>query len=251
MDNLINLAIDLGDKEPCWFVCEVQIVHKQMLTVRTKLGAHQSYAKYRSAIELLECTGNLGLALCDERAAKRWALGRVLRCCRKTGGAALGEAEATDALVERQVWGLSDHKGRFAWPVLVGLDLGGAGVAEAVVQTGSVAAEVLSQVEQLGGASRSVLEVLRAHASEHARVESVGLEGHGGGVTSVCVTADGKHVVTGSYDKTARVWSLADGSHVRTLEGHGGIVSSVYVTADGKHVVTGSADKTARKALLC
>ena len=201
MDNLINLAIDLGDKEPCWFVCEVQIVHKQMLTVRTKLGAHQSYAKYRSAIELLECTGNLGLALCDERAAKRWALGRVLRCCRKAGGAALGEAEATDALVERQLWGLSDHKGRFAWPVLVGLDLGGAGVAEAVVQTGSVAAEVLSQVEQLGGVAKPAA----ARLCREAVLGSYSLEGHTGEVSSVCVSADGKHVVTGSGDKTARV----------------------------------------------
>ena len=35
------------------------------------------------------------------------------------------------------------------------------------------------------------------------------LKGHTDVVTSVCVTADGAHVVSGSNDKTARVWCLA------------------------------------------
>ena len=37
---------------------------------------------------------------------------------------------------------------------------------------------------------------------------------------SVCVTPDGKHVVTKSWDKTARVWSLEDGTLQRELAGH-------------------------------
>ena len=37
------------------------------------------------------------------------------------------------------------------------------------------------------------------------------LEGHRDFVNSVCVTPDGKHVVTGSRDKTARVWRFDDG----------------------------------------
>ena len=60
------------------------------------------------------------------------------------------------------------------------------------------------------------------------------------------VTADEQHVVTGSDDKTARVWRLADGALVRTLEGHTDNVKSVFVTADMQHVVTGSNDDTAR-----
>ena len=40
------------------------------------------------------------------------------------------------------------------------------------------------------------------------------MEGHTGSVYSVCVTPDGTHVVTGSYDKTARVhelqWTLSE-----------------------------------------
>ncbi len=33
------------------------------------------------------------------------------------------------------------------------------------------------------------------------------LVGHSDAVTSVCVTADGEHMVTGSKDKTARIYS--------------------------------------------
>ena len=63
----------------------------------------------------------------------------------------------------------------------------------------------------------------------------------------MCLTPDGKHVVTGSSDKTARLWSMEDGEMVREFKGHGDGVTSVCATPDGKHVVTGSYDKTARR----
>ena len=72
------------------------------------------------------------------------------------------------------------------------------------------------------------------------------LEGHTDWMTSVCVTADGAYVVSGSWDKTARVWSMADSAMVRVLKGHTDWVTSVCVTADGAHVVSGSYDETAR-----
>ena len=67
---------------------------------------------------------------------------------------------------------------------------------------------------------------------------------------SVCVTLDGKHLITGSDDNTARLWSLEDGTMVREFKGHKGAVSSVCMTVDGKHLITGSWDKTARFWLL-
>ena len=60
------------------------------------------------------------------------------------------------------------------------------------------------------------------------------------------MTPDGQHVVTASYDKTARVWLLSDGSLVRTLEGHTDSCESVCVTPDGQYVVTASDDEDAR-----
>ena len=76
------------------------------------------------------------------------------------------------------------------------------------------------------------------------------LKGHTSFVLSVCVTPDGLHVVTGSNDKTACVWLLANGKRVRTLEGHTHNVCSVCMTPDGQRVVTGSDDEMARVCLL-
>ncbi len=53
-------------------------------------------------------------------------------------------------------------------------------------------------------------------------------------------------MVSGSADKTVRVWDLASGRCEATLEGHGGYVTSVAVSPDGKRVVSGSADNTVR-----
>eukprot|EP00951_Prasinocladus_malaysianus_P047598 scaffold651179_cov42-Prasinocladus_malaysianus.AAC.1 len=35
------------------------------------------------------------------------------------------------------------------------------------------------------------------------------LEGHGDKITDVAVTADGKHAMTASWDRTARLWDLS------------------------------------------
>jgi DNA-binding beta-propeller fold protein YncE len=69
---------------------------------------------------------------------------------------------------------------------------------------------------------------------------------HDSGVTSVAVTPDGKYVVSGSGDKTLRLWELATGQEVRRFTGHAGSVTSVAVTPDGKYIVSGSGNKTVR-----
>lgn len=51
-------------------------------------------------------------------------------------------------------------------------------------------------------------------------------------------------VVSGSYDTTAKVWSLTDGRCLQTLHGH---FSQIYAIAfDGRRVVTGSLDTQVR-----
>ena len=57
---------------------------------------------------------------------------------------------------------------------------------------------------------------------------------------------DGTHLITGSLDKTARMWSLEDGAMVREFKGHENYVNSVCTTLDGKHFITVSMDTTAR-----
>jgi WD40 repeat protein len=68
------------------------------------------------------------------------------------------------------------------------------------------------------------------------------LEGHSGYVYSVCFSKDDKLVVSGSKDKTLRLWDVASGKCVKTLEGHSDPVTSVCFSKDDKLVVSGSDD---------
>ena len=68
------------------------------------------------------------------------------------------------------------------------------------------------------------------------------LKGHDAAVTSVSYSADGKRIVTGSWDKTAKVWDANTGNELMTLKGHDAAVTSVSYSADGKRIVTSGAD---------
>ena len=71
------------------------------------------------------------------------------------------------------------------------------------------------------------------------------LKGHGV-VLSASYSADGKRIVTGSWDKTAKVWDANTGQELMTLKGHeGGVISASY-NPDGQRIVTGNSDKTAK-----
>ncbi|KIM73277.1 hypothetical protein PILCRDRAFT_731139 [Piloderma croceum F 1598] len=72
-------------------------------------------------------------------------------------------------------------------------------------------------------------------------------EGHTNLVTSVSFSLDGKHIVSGSYDKTIRVWDVQTGHMVSgPFKGHTDSVSSVSFSLDGKRIVSGSRDMTIR-----
>ena len=58
--------------------------------------------------------------------------------------------------------------------------------------------------------------------------------GHESAVTSVCVTPDGKKIISGSWDRTVRVWDKK-GNELAVCE-HGSPVNSVCVTPDGNIV---------------
>lgn len=71
------------------------------------------------------------------------------------------------------------------------------------------------------------------------------LTGHTDGVNAVAISPDGKFFLTGSADKTARVWDASSGKTVNVLNA-GAAVESVAFSPDGKFAVTGSDDNTAR-----
>ena len=57
---------------------------------------------------------------------------------------------------------------------------------------------------------------------------------------SVTVLADGRRALSGSRDKTLRLWDLETGAELRRFEGHEGWVTSVTVLADGRRALSGS-----------
>lgn len=69
------------------------------------------------------------------------------------------------------------------------------------------------------------------------------LLGHSAPAISVAVDATGTRVLTGSQDKTARLWSV-DGKLLRTFEGHDDEVLDVAFYPNGTHVLTASAYET-------
>jgi WD40 repeat protein len=71
-------------------------------------------------------------------------------------------------------------------------------------------------------------------------------KGHSSGIRSVAISPDGGRILTGSGDKTARLWDIASGRLLREFTGHWGEVWSVAFAPDGGHILTGSGDKAAR-----
>jgi WD40 repeat protein len=51
-------------------------------------------------------------------------------------------------------------------------------------------------------------------------------------------------IVSGSGDKTVKVWDAQTGQETLTLKGHTSPVMSVSFNSDGKRIVSGSFDKT-------
>jgi WD40 repeat protein len=73
------------------------------------------------------------------------------------------------------------------------------------------------------------------------------LAGHVDGICAIAIFPDDKRIVSGSQDKTIRVWETDTGEPLLVLEGHTEAVYAVAVFPDGSDkIVSGSADKTIR-----
>ncbi|EDQ86626.1 uncharacterized protein MONBRDRAFT_10691 [Monosiga brevicollis MX1] len=98
-------------------------------------------------------------------------------------------------------------------------------------------ARCVARFPEQAGASSEVMRVLHDDF-----VTSVGFlpdgryVGHDARVTSVGYSPDGRFVVSGSWDKTLRVWDALTGACLHTLYGHDDIVMSVGYSPDGRYV---------------
>ena len=71
--------------------------------------------------------------------------------------------------------------------------------------------------------------------------------GHRDIVNCTSYSPNGCYIVTGSNDKTIRIWDAETGVAVgKPLEGHTNSVNSVAYSPDGRHIISGSDDKTIR-----
>ncbi len=70
------------------------------------------------------------------------------------------------------------------------------------------------------------------------------LAGHESAVTSCAVLPDGRRALSGSGDKTLKVWDLETGTCLHTLEGHKSYVATCAVLWDDPRALSGSGDKT-------
>ena len=72
------------------------------------------------------------------------------------------------------------------------------------------------------------------------------LEDYAQHVTCIAATPDNQHIISGSKDKTVRIWSLPDRKQEAILENHTSVVKSLAITSDSKYIVSGSEDRTVR-----
>ena len=71
---------------------------------------------------------------------------------------------------------------------------------------------------------------------------------HAGTVRALVALLDNQHALSGSADKTVKLFNVNDGAVLRTFKHHASPVTSLALLPDGLRFVSGSYDKTARIA---
>lgn len=68
------------------------------------------------------------------------------------------------------------------------------------------------------------------------------LVGHEGPISALAFSPDNARIVSGSADKTARVWTIADSKEVAKYAAHTNTVTAVAFSANGQQIASGAAD---------
>lgn len=103
--------------------------------------------------------------------------------------------------------------------------------------------------EPAAGAVSAKSVVLPKFASElasqnwHCRTT---IKAHADWASALAISPDGQRLVSGSFDKSVKIWHLQTGELLHTLKGHARGVFSVAVSPDSKIIASGSWDETVR-----
>lgn len=81
---------------------------------------------------------------------------------------------------------------------------------------------------------------------ETSLLKPLTLKGHTNRVWCVAQSLDGSRVLSGSSDKTLRLWDMKSSSCIREIKGHKDIVTCVALSPDGTKALSGSNDKSLR-----
>lgn len=68
------------------------------------------------------------------------------------------------------------------------------------------------------------------------------LKGHNGQIYSISISSDNKHILSGCYDQTLKIWKSDSGDLVKNINGNKSSVWSSKYSKDGKYVIAGFRD---------
>ena len=77
-------------------------------------------------------------------------------------------------------------------------------------------------------------------------IQTAILSGHTGWVRCLVFSPDGMSLVSGSHDKTVKLWDVQTGGTVKTFHGHTDRIVSVSISTDNSMIASGSWDMTFR-----
>src|SRR5262249_40931182 len=132
-----------------------------------------------------------------------------------------------EALLDKLHEVCTTHPGEWLPPYFlaqVHLELGDWAAAVGILEKIPPAAVNLDEV-------RNALALTRERLAAPRRCVHI-LQGHTDWVSSVCWTVDGRHALSGSADRTLKLWEVTTGQCLRTFRGHTEWVTSTCLSLD-------------------